>query len=187
MAKGIKIAVSGKSGCGNTTVSKIIADRLELEFINFTFRSLAEERGLDLKQVLELAAKDDFWDREVDSRQVRLAREAGGCVLGSRLAIWMLAEADFKVYLRARPATRAARIAQREGGNIEEVAAFTEERDRQDHCRYFRIYSIDNDNYQFADFIIDVDDLEPSQIAELIIQKAGEKHSPGPPQNPAAR
>jgi cytidylate kinase len=175
MKKNIKIAVSGKSGCGNTTISKIIADRLGLRFINFTFRSLAEERNLDFKKVLEFAAKDDFWDREVDSRQVRLAREDGGCVLGSRLAIWMLEEADFKVYLRAKPETRAARIVKREGGNLEEVAAFTEERDRQDHNRYFRIYNIDNDNYEFADFIIDVDELDPVQIAELVIQKAREK------------
>lgn len=187
MTKGIKIAVSGKSGCGNTTVSKIVADALELKFINFTFRSLAGERGLDLKEVLELAAKDDSWDREVDSRQVRLARDAGGCVLGSRLAIWMLEEADLKVYLRAKPGIRAERIVKREGGNIEDVAAFTEERDRQDHSRYSRIYNIDNDNYQFADFIIDVDDLEPEQIAELIIQKAKEKCSPEQFKNPVVR
>ncbi|MDR2479583.1 MAG: cytidylate kinase family protein [Treponema sp.] len=174
MKKEIKIAVSGKSGCGNTTISGIVAERLDLRFINFTFRSLARERGLDLKQVLELAAKDDSWDREVDSRQVQLAREGGGCVLGSRLAIWMLPEADLKVYLRARPETRAERIVKREGGNLPEVASFTEERDRQDHSRYFRIYNIDNDHYQFADCIIDVDDLEPAEIAELIVQKAQE-------------
>jgi cytidylate kinase len=186
MKRDLKIAISGKSGCGNTTVSKIVADSLGLKFINFTFRSLAGERGLDLKKVLELAAKDDFWDREVDSRQVRLARDAGGCVLGSRLAIWMLEEADLKVYLRARPETRVERILKREGGNIEEVSAFTEERDRQDHGRYFRIYSIDNDNYRFADFIIDVDDLEPAQIAELIIQKVNKKIQSGPVQESGA-
>ena len=111
----IKIAVSGKSGCGNTTVSRIVAEKLGLSFINFTFRSLAGERGLSLAEVLEKAAADDSWDREVDSRQVRLAREAEGCVLGSRLAIWMLPEADIKVYLTARPETRAERIVRREG------------------------------------------------------------------------
>jgi cytidylate kinase len=168
----IKIAVSGKSGCGNTTISKMVADRLGLRFINFTFRSLAAERGLDLKQVLELAAGDDFWDREVDSRQVQLARQDGGCVLGSRLAIWMLEEADLTVYLLARPETRAARIVKREGGELAETAAFTAERDRQDHSRYLRIYGIDNDDYRFADFVIDTDDLSPPEIAELIVQKA---------------
>ena len=174
MKKDIKIAVSGKSGCGNSTISKMAADALGLGFINFTFRSLAQERGLDLKKVLELAAKDDSWDREVDGRQVQLARESNGCVLGSRLAVWVLQEADLKVYLRAKPETRAARILKREGGSIEEIAAFTAERDRQDHDRYHRIYNLDTDNFGFVDLIIDTDDLSPEEIVELIIKKARE-------------
>jgi len=172
MKEDIKIAISGRSGCGNTTVSKMVADSLGLRFINFTFRSLAKERGLDLKKVLELAAADDSWDREVDSRQVALAREGGGCVLGSRLAIWLLVEADLKVYLKAGAQTRAARIVKREGGNLEEIAAFTAERDRQDHGRYLHIYNIDTDDYSFADLIIETDDISPQEITDLIIEKA---------------
>ncbi|MDR2483441.1 MAG: cytidylate kinase family protein, partial [Treponema sp.] len=140
---GLRIAVSGKSGCGNTTVSALAAQGLGLRFINFTFRTLAGEQGMSLNEVLAAAAKDDFWDREVDRRQVALAREDGGCVLGSRLAIWMLQEAGLKVYLRASPLTRARRILNREGGDLEAVAAFTAERDRQDRERYLRIYGID--------------------------------------------
>jgi cytidylate kinase len=174
MKKDIRIAVSGRSGCGNSTISKMTADALGLRFINFTFRSLAQERGLDLKKVLELAAKDDSWDREVDSRQVQLARESNGCVLGSRLAVWMLQEADLKVYLKAKPETRAARIFKREGGSIEEIAAFTAERDRQDHDRYLRIYNLETDDYNFVDLIIDTDDMPPEEIVGLITQKARE-------------
>jgi cytidylate kinase len=160
------------SGCGNTTISKIVADRLGLRFINFTFRSLAAEKGISLRDVLKLAAKDDFWDKEVDSRQVKLARGSSGCVMGSRLAIWMLEEADLKVYLTARAETRAAHIVKREGGDIEEVAAFTAERDRQDNSRYKRIYNIDNFYYQFANIIIDSDNLQPDKIAQKIIDAA---------------
>ncbi|MDR1106913.1 MAG: cytidylate kinase family protein [Treponema sp.] len=167
----IKIAVSGKSGCGNTTISRMTAERLDLAFINFTFRSLAEERGLSLKDVLERAAADDSWDREVDSRQLALAREASGCVLGSRLAIWVLPEAGLKVYLKAANETRVRRIMKREGGSEEEVAAFTLERDRQDHERYLRIYGIDNDDYGFADLVIDTDRAGPDEIVAMILQK----------------
>jgi cytidylate kinase len=159
MKKDIKIAVSGKSGCGNTTVSRIVAEHLGLKFINFTFRSLAQERGISFNEVLELAAKDDWWDKEVDSRQVQLAREGGGCVLGSRLAIWMLEEANLKVYLTASAKIRAKRIMKREGGDLKEVAAFTAERDLRDHGRYLRIYNIDNDKYDFANMIINTDKL----------------------------
>jgi len=172
MKKDIKIAVSGMSGCGNTTVCKIVADRLGLKFINFTFRTLAQEKGVELKKILELAAKDDAWDKEVDSRQVKLARESGGCVVGSRLAIWMLEEADLKVFLRAKPETRAARIVKREGGNLEEIAAFTAERDKRDNQRYIRIYNIDNYKYEFVNLVIDTDNITPDEIADLIIEAA---------------
>ena len=175
--KEVKIAVSGKSGCGNTTVSSLLADAMDLRFINFTFRSLALERGISLKEILDLAAKDDFWDREVDTRQVKMAREAGGCILGSRLAIWMLPEADLKVYLTARPETRAKRIQVREGENLKDVAAFTEARDRQDHERYLRIYNIDNDDYSFADLVIDVDDISPEEITKRIMAELTKKQN----------
>ena len=171
MKENIKIAVSGRSGCGNTTVSKMIADVLGLRFINFTFRTLAQERGVDLKKILELAAKNDDIDKEVDTRQVHLAREDGGCVLGSRLAIWMLKEADFKVYLDASAEIRAQRILNREGGSLEEIAAFTAERDRQDHGRYKRIYNIDTNDYSFADLIIDTGKYDPQQITDLILER----------------
>ena len=176
MKKNIKIAISGRSGCGNTTISKMIADSLNLRFINFTFRSIAEDRGLDLKTVLELAATDDSWDREVDTRQVLLAREEGGCVLGSRLSIWMLEEADLKVYLKATAHTRAGRIVKREGGNLDEVAAFTADRDKQDHGRYLRLYGIDTNVYDFVDLIIETDKLTPVEIAAKIIEKAKAVH-----------
>ncbi|MCL2067003.1 MAG: cytidylate kinase family protein [Treponema sp.] len=170
----IKIAVSGRSGCGNTTISKLAAENLGLDFINFTFRSLAAERDVDLKKIMELAAQDDSWDREVDTRQVKLARESKGCVLGSRLAVWMLKEADLKVYLKAKPEVRAMRIFNREGGNLDEIAAFTAERDKQDHGRYLRIYNIDTDNFDFVDMIIDTDNLTPAEIAGAIAKKAQE-------------
>ncbi len=175
MNKNVRIAVSGKSGCGNTTVSKILAEQLGLRFINFTFRSLADEKGISLEEVLALAAKDDWWDKEVDRCQVELAMQDGGCVLGSRLAIWMLKEADLKVYLRAKPEVQARRIFQREGGSLEDIAAFTAERDRQDKERYLRIYGIDNDDYSFADIVIDTDTIDPIQIAELIKNDLKEK------------
>ncbi|MDR1429360.1 MAG: AAA family ATPase [Spirochaetaceae bacterium] len=169
--KAIKIAVSGKSGCGNTTVSRMLAEKLGLSFINFTFRALAAERNLSLDEVLILASQDDSWDREVDRRQVELARQEKGCVLGSRLAIWMLPEAGLKVYLGATPETRAARIVKREGGDLKQVAAFTAERDRQDRERYLRIYNIDNDDYSSANLVIDTDTLTPPEIVSLITRE----------------
>ena len=95
--KDLRIAVSGKSGCGNTTVSTLLSQALGVTLINYTFRQLAAEKGMTLAQVIESAKTDDSYDMYVDSHQVELAKKEP-CVLGSRLAIWMLKEADLKVY-----------------------------------------------------------------------------------------
>jgi cytidylate kinase len=81
----------------------------------------------------------------------------------------MLPEADLKVFLTARPEIRAKRIQGREGERLADVAEFTAARDRQDHERYMRIYNINNDDYSSADLIINTDEIDPAEIAKLII------------------
>lgn len=167
------IAISGKSGCGNTTVSRLLAAKLGFELVNYTFRNLAAERGVDLATIIELAEEDFSFDRLVDARQVELAR-AGDSVIGSRLAIWMLPDASLRIYLTASAEARARRIWSREGGEYEAVLAFTRDRDAKDHERYRRIYAIDNDDFAFADLIINTERFAPEAIVEIIIQAYNE-------------
>lgn len=168
--KKLRIAISGKSGCGNTTVSTMLARRLGVNLINYTFRNLAKDIGLSLAEIIERAKTDDSFDRQVDGRQVALALEES-CVLGSRLAVWMLEDADLKVFLLADEDVRAARILNREGGNLEEIKAFTAMRDREDSQRYQRLYNIDNNNYSFCQLVIDTACHNPEEIVELILQE----------------
>jgi len=174
MKKDLRIAISGKSGCGNTTVSGLLAQRLGLKLINYTFRQLAEEKGMTLKEVIDAAKNDDSYDKYVDKHQVELAL-AEPCVLGSRLAIWMLKEADFKVYLYASDQTRAERIYKREGGDLQAIKEFTAMRDREDTGRYKAFYNIDNNDYNFVDLIIDTAKYQPEEIVNLIVGKLEEK------------
>ncbi len=170
----LRIAISGKSGCGNTTVSGLLAKKLNVKLINYTFRQLAEEKGMTLKEVIQAAKNDDSYDKYVDKHQVELALQES-CVLGSRLAIWMLKEADFKVYLYASEETRALRVYNREGGNLEEIKEFTAMRDKEDSSRYKEFYNIDNNDYSFVDLIIDTSKYQPEQIVDLIIDNLKQK------------
>ena len=165
----MRIAVSGKSGCGNTTVSTLLAQKLGYPMINFTFRQMAVERNMDFWDFCALANRDDNIDKELDRRQVEMAMAQENCILGSRLAIWMLKDADFKVYLLASDRERARRIAQREGGTIEERLAQTQDRDGHDTERYGRIYGIDNNDTSQADLVIDTEGKTPEQIVDLIL------------------
>lgn len=167
----MKIAISGKSGCGNSTVSRLVARRLGYKLVNYTFHSIAQEIGVDFDEMCELAEKDDKWDLYLDERQVEMARE-GDTVLGSRLAVWVLDDADYRVYLDARLPVRAARIQKREGGELSDIARKTTMRDQRDHDRYLRLYGIDNNDFSFVDLVIDTEDLSPEQIADIIVERA---------------
>jgi cytidylate kinase len=168
---GIKIAISGKSGCGNSTVSRLTAERLGLRMINYTFHTIAVERGMDFRHLCNLAEKDSSWDLLLDKRQVELAA-AGDCVLGSRLAVWMLEDADLKVFLDAPVEVRARRIQIREGGDYETVLRETLERDARDRRRYLKLYEIDNDDYRFVDLVVDTSGMTPEEIVDRIAEKA---------------
>lgn len=164
---GLRIAISGRSGCGNTTVSQLLADRLNLNLVNYTFRSVAAEDGISFEEVCHRAETSDDDDLRVDKTQVIMAREEPS-VLGSRLAIWMLEEADLKVFLTGSPETRAARIHRREGGTLEAQMAATSIRDKRDHDRYKRLYRIDTNDFSLADLSINTDRLNAIQVADII-------------------
>ena len=171
MSNNLRIAISGKSGCGNSTVSKIVAEALGVRLINYTFHSIAEERGVPFKEICRLAQADPSYDLLVDRKQVDLARE-GSCVLGSRLAIWLLKEANLRVFLTAPLEARARRIAERAQTEYSITLKETQERDKRDRERYIALYALDNDNFSFADLVINTTLFDQYQVAELIIKAA---------------
>lgn len=164
----LRIAVSGLSGCGNTTLSRLLSEKLELKVINYTFRNLAEEQGLSFEEMHALAEKEDKWDVFLDNHQVELARK-GSCVLASRLAIWFLKEADCKIYLETSSEIRFKRIAQREGISFEESRAKNLLRDERDIRRYKRLYNINVLDLSPADLILNTDIKTPDVLVKEII------------------
>lgn len=137
--------------------------------VNFTFRQMAQERGVDFWTFCEMAEKDDNIDRELDGRMVEMAMQTENSILGSRLAIWNMQDADLKVYLTASDEERARRITKREGGTIEEQLEITRRRDTNDTERYKRIYGIDNNDTSVADLVIDTEGKTPEEIVDIIL------------------
>jgi cytidylate kinase len=164
------IAISGKSGCGNSTVTGLVAERLGLRVVNYTFHNLAEDLGLSFADLCKRAESDGSYDLSLDAKQVDLAKR-GNCVVGSRLAIWLMRNFAFTVYLFAPAEVRATRIRRREGGTYQSVFQATIDRDRRDRERYLRLYAIDNDDYQFADLIVDAGTRDQYAISDLIVRE----------------
>jgi cytidylate kinase len=168
------IAISGKSGCGNTTVVSLLAKRLGVFPINYTFRAMAIDKGISFEEMLKLANEDPSYshDRALDSMQIELARDQArksDCVIGSRLAMWLLPDATLRLYLAGSLEVRAERIHSREGDDLAKKLIFTRERDASDHMRYLTIYGIDNDDLSIADLVINTEKWQPSGIVEIVM------------------
>ena len=161
------IAISGKSGCGNTTVTTLLSEFLGFRMINYTFRNLAKDLDIPLMDLIEKAKTDDKYDRQVDTKQVELAKP-GNTVLGSRLAIWVYPDAQLKIYLTADSLTRAKRIHNREGGDLLQIQQETQKRDQEDQKRYLDLYGIDTNQFDFVDLVIDTAKYTPEQIVNQI-------------------
>ncbi len=166
------IAISGKSGCGNSTVSRLVSERLGRRLVNYTFHTMAEEMGIPFVKILEMASADSSFDRTLDERQVEMAHQED-CVIASRLSIWLVRDANLRVYLHASSEVRAERIRKREGGESQDVLAFTRRRDELDRERYLSLYGIDNDRYDFADLVINTERMTPDQIADVVVAAIG--------------
>jgi cytidylate kinase len=175
--KGLRVAISGKSGCGNSTVSRLVAAQLGLSVVNYTFKNLAREVGKTFEEICILAETDPQYDHTIDRMQVKLAEE-GGCVLGSRLAIWLLRDTAFTVYLKASLEVRAGRIAVREGKPVAKALRETEARDHRDHDRYARLYGYDVDANDFAALIVDAEIHNQDEVAREIVEHAARLQRP---------
>lgn len=165
------IAVSGKSGCGNTSVCNGIAKQLGFEMLNYTFRNLAEERGVSLSQIAKEAELDTKWDELVDNKQKELALSASRTISGSRLSVWNIPQALLKVYLWAPLEVRSARIANREGLSAQQALTQTETRDKRDAARYKRLYNIDIDEpLPACDLVLNTTALSVESVVSIVCE-----------------
>ena len=109
------------------------------------FRQEAAARGLSLRELNELAGRDDTVDHALDDRQLELLRQ-GNVILEGRMSGWLAAHNDipaFKVWLTCDEDERIRRLVDRDGGDLEEQRRMTRERVAQEGDRYRRFYGAD--------------------------------------------
>ncbi len=180
----MRIAVSGLSGCGNTTVTKLVAKELKIKRVNYTLRDMAREKRVPFKKFHELAGKTfPKMDFALDRKLSQFVAANKNCVLGSRLAVWLDSpqlkkktgvggfKFDLKVWLEAPLAVRAKRIRNREGGSFRKVLEETRARDANDAARYRKAYGVSVSKPK-VDLVINVGENNARQVARKIAEAA---------------
>jgi len=179
------IAISGQSGCGNTTVTDLLEQAHGLRKINFTLRNLASEKNVSFHELCARAAIDPSLDLELDHKIIELLNETKeNQVVGSRLAIWFddprittklgitsveLPRIDLKVWLYASFEVRAART---HAIKPKEPPEYTQKRDAEDRQRYLRAYGIDVLEHSQANLVIDTEKFNAKDVVALIAEAA---------------
>ena len=185
-----RIAISGKSGCGATTATKLVSAALSVPAYNFTMRDLASEQGTTLDALQRRALADNAIDLELDRRQVSfVVANPSGFVLASRLAIWlddnrMLSKLnalqkpviDYRFWLSTPLQERAKRVAARESWDYGDALQHVERRDEENAQRYSRLYGINVDSLPFSTVEIDTTRNNAQQVARIIIDCVEKKN-----------
>ncbi|MEY4065314.1 MAG: hypothetical protein RIR26_1522 [Pseudomonadota bacterium] len=169
----MRIAISGHSGCGNTTATTNVGKALGLTIVNYTFRDLAKELGLNFDDLHKEAPTNFIYDYLTDLKCIR-ATLSENIVLGTRLAAWLM-NADLRIWLHAPLEERARRINKREtekGATYESVLYKTLKRDEQNRKRYLQLYGLDINDHSDFDITINTGKLTVEQVSGLIVTAA---------------
>jgi predicted cytidylate kinase len=172
----VLITISGLPGSGKTTVARLVAERLGLEHVyaGDIFRRQAEAEGLSLEEYARRAETDHSIDRRLDDT-MRVRAQRGDAVLEGRLAAFMADEAGvpaLRVFLDAPEPVRAARIADREGGDAAERLRQIQAREASDARRYREIYGVDYHDPARYDLVLETNGRSPEELAAAIIRRA---------------
>jgi cytidylate kinase len=162
----MRIAISGLSGCGNTTVGRLVGERLGYPLFNYTFRDLAHDLGTRLED-LAGAARADIFDLLVVVATIRAA-QAANVVIGNRLAT-LICNANLNIWLDASLTTRSTRISVRERQPYETALKQTAVRDEENYRHFLDLFGVDIHARSHVDAVINTELFDAEQVATTIV------------------
>ena len=169
------ITISGLHGTGKSTIGKLIAEKLGVQYYSTgqAFRDLAQDMNMTLAEFTEFVEKNPEIDKKLDDKIIEIAQK-GNIIIDSQLSGYILkALADFNILLTCPLETRVKRIAQRDGSNYEEKIKETMMREKSELERFKQLYDIDLSNQeelnQIYDLIINTENLTVEEILKKIL------------------
>jgi shikimate dehydrogenase len=166
------IILEGFMGSGKTTVSEILADKLELELLD-TDAAIVEAEGRSINEIFDAEGEESFRDMETGLLETAVSEHFREMVvsLGGGLPLRaqnreLLKELGKVVYLRTSPETVYERVRFDDSRPLlkcdDPLAKIKELQDSRSE-----LYEA------AADIVIDTDNLSPAKIADKIIEELG--------------
>lgn len=183
----VVVALSGQPGSGSTTVGKLLAKKLGVEFFSVGLWNKSQLEKLEgrtteteTKNSVEMwknkTGRSEEFHNKSDIMQKEMAAK-GNIVIDGKLAIHMLRGfSDVTVWLKAPIETRAERYAQRDNIGKKEAEKILREKEQLERENWQRIYGFDYfEQEEEADLAIDVSRIRPEEIVKIILEKIKKK------------
>lgn len=177
------ITISGLPGSGKSTVGKIIAEKLNYEYMSVgDFRGqMALDRGMTLDELNRLGEGESWTDEEADKYQAEYAKTHDNLVIEGRMSFHFIPD-SFKIFITVDLKTAAKRTLQNRAERKDEAkvsgAAEAEEllreRIESDKKRYLKYYGIDYTDPKHYDLVVDATTPSAEEIAGIILDKKTE-------------
>ena len=169
--------MSGKPGSGTSTLVDLLSTEMEWDSVNGgdIFRQEARRMNLSVEEFSRLCRENFEVDKSLDDMLKDLiSSNEGPSIVESRLSGWWAYSAGIdclRVWVEVSDIERANRIMSREGGDFESVHLAALQRNSDDMARYRQLYGIDLDDMSPYNVIIEADNLAPSEVLEIVIDK----------------
>lgn len=173
----VVIAVSGLPGAGNSTVAKVLAQKLGLDYFSVGkyFKSFSKEET-ESDKAISVFKSDEGMSRDfharIDELQIQKAKK-GNIVIDSKLAFYFLKGlADYKVWIDVPLKVRAQRTAKRDDISVEEAERKIVLRHDMENFTFQKAYGIKYEDLKNnANIIIDASKDGIGEIVDKIIKQ----------------
>ena len=169
------ITITGDLGSGKSTVSRILIERLNYEYVytGKIQREIANRYQMTTLELNQYAETHPEIDEEIDATFKSL-NDSTDLIVDSRLA-WFFIPKSFKVYLTCEITVAADRISndrQRKNEKYvskEEAIRDIMARKESENKRYMELYGADCSDLSNFDLVIDTSFITPEKVADTII------------------
>lgn len=173
----MNVTITGNLGAGKTSVCNELK-KMGYDVISGgdIYRTYAQEHGITIVELNEMAKTDRSVDIQIDERTKKLGTEVDHTIFDSRIA-WHFIPDALHIFLEVDPKTAAARVAidkARSGeqtySNLDREMEELQKRANLERERFMEMYGIDYFDQSHYDIIINTTHSSPRSVAKEIDQ-----------------
>ena len=169
------ITLTGDLGSGKSTVSKILTERLNYNYIytGKIQREIANRYQMSTLELNQYAETHPEIDEEIDAT-FKALNDSTDLIVDSRLA-WFFIPDSFKVYLKCDINVAANRISNDRQRKSEQYVSQEEAvqniiaRKESENKRYMELYGADCTNLSNYNLMVDTSFITPEEVADAIM------------------